>query len=75
MCFKIYSALTDLYRPHPDRTRDWITNPKANGYQALHVTPWVPDGNWIEVQIRSRRMDEIAEKALPHTGNIKIGGA
>ena len=73
MCFKIYSALTDLYRPHPDRTRDWITNPKANGYQALHVTLMGPDGNWIEVQIRSRRMDEIAEKALPHTGNIKSG--
>ncbi|MDE5649582.1 MAG: HD domain-containing protein [Duncaniella sp.] len=49
MCYKIYSSLTDLYRPHPDRTRDWIANPKANGYQALHVTLMGPDGNWVEV--------------------------
>ena len=73
MCFKIYSALTDLYRPHPDRTRDWITNPKANGYQALHVTLMGPDGNWIEVQIRSRRMDEIAEKGFAAHWKYKIG--
>lgn len=73
MCYKIYSALTDLYRPHPDRTRDWISNPKANGYQALHVTLMGPDGNWIEVQIRSRRMDEIAEKGFAAHWKYKIG--
>ncbi len=71
MCYRIYVALTDLYRPHPERTRDWIANPKANGYQALHVTLMGPDGNWIEVQIRSRRMDEIARRALPLTGNTR----
>ncbi len=73
MCYKIYSALTDLYRPHPDRTRDWISNPKANGYQALHVTLMGPEGNWIEVQIRSRRMDEIAEKGFAAHWKYKIG--
>ncbi|MDE6173952.1 MAG: RelA/SpoT family protein, partial [Duncaniella sp.] len=73
MCYKIYVALTDLYRPHPDRTRDWIANPKANGYQALHVTLMGPDGNWIEVQIRSRRMDEIAEKGFAAHWKYKIG--
>lgn len=73
MCYKIYVALTDLYRPHPDRTRDWITTPKANGYQALHVTLMGPDGNWIEVQIRSRRMDEIAEKGFAAHWKYKIG--
>lgn len=73
MCYKIYSALTDLYRPHPDRTRDWVTNPKANGYQALHVTLMGPDGNWVEVQIRSRRMDEIAEKGFAAHWKYKIG--
>ncbi len=73
MCYKIYVALTDLYRPHPDRTRDWIANPKANGYQALHVTLMGPDGNWIEVQIRSRRMDDIAEKGFAAHWKYKIG--
>ena len=73
MCYKIYVALTDLYRPHPDRTRDWISTPKANGYQALHVTLMGPDGNWIEVQIRSRRMDEIAEKGFAAHWKYKIG--
>ena len=73
MCWKIYSAITDLYRPHPERTRDWITTPKANGYQALHVTLMGPDGNWIEVQIRSRRMDEIAEKGFAAHWKYKVG--
>ncbi|MDE6484782.1 MAG: RelA/SpoT family protein [Duncaniella sp.] len=72
-CYKIYSAITDLYRPHPERTRDWITNPKANGYQALHVTLMGPDGHWIEVQIRSRRMDEIAEKGFAAHWKYKQG--
>ena len=73
ICWNIYSAITDLYRLHPDRTRDWISNPKANGYQALHLTVMGPDGNWIEVQIRSRRMDEIAEKGFAAHWKYKIG--
>ncbi|MDE5734806.1 MAG: HD domain-containing protein, partial [Duncaniella sp.] len=73
-CYRIYSMLTDLYRPHPERTRDWIAVPKANGYQALHVTLMGPDGNWIEVQIRSRDMDEIAEKGFAAHWKYKIGG-
>ena len=69
-CFNIYVALTNIYDSHPDRIRDWVTHPKANGYQALHVTLMFRDevrkakGEWIEVQIRSRRMDEIAEKGF-----------
>ncbi|MDR1720353.1 MAG: RelA/SpoT family protein [Dysgonamonadaceae bacterium] len=63
-CWDIYSAITDLYKLRPDRIRDWISNPKANGYQALHVTVMGPDGQWIEVQIRSSRMDEIDEKGF-----------
>ncbi len=73
LCWNIYSAITDLYRLHPDRTRDWISAPKANGYQALHLTVMGPDGNWIEVQIRSRRMDEIAEKGFAAHWRYKIG--
>ena len=73
ICWNIYSAITDRYRLHPDRTRDWISNPKANGYQALHLTVMGPDGNWIEVQIRSRRMDEIAEKGFAAHWKYKIG--
>lgn len=73
ICWNIYSAITDLYRLHPDRTRDWISNPKANGYQALHLTVMGPDGNWVEVQIRSRRMDEIAEKGFAAHWKYKIG--
>jgi GTP pyrophosphokinase len=63
-CWEIYSAITDLYKLKPDRIRDWVSHPKANGYQALHVTVMGPDGQWIEVQIRSAKMDEIAEKGL-----------
>jgi GTP pyrophosphokinase len=61
-CWRVYSILTDYYRPKFDRLRDWISIPKANGYEALHTTVMSKDGNWVEVQIRSRRMDEIAEK-------------
>lgn len=60
-CWQIYTFFTEGHRVHPDRLRDWITTPKANGYRALHLTVMGPDGKWIEVQIRSRRMDEIAE--------------
>ncbi len=73
ICWSIYSAITDIYRLHPDRTRDWISAPKANGYQALHLTVMGPDGNWVEVQIRSRRMDEIAEKGFAAHWKYKIG--
>ena len=73
ICWSIYSAITDLYQLHPTRTRDWIATPKANGYQALHLTVMGPDGNWIEVQIRSQRMDEIAEKGFAAHWKYKIG--
>ncbi len=73
ICWNIYSTITDLYLPHPDRTRDWISTPKANGYQALHLTVMGPDGNWVEVQIRSKRMDEKAEKGFAAHWKYKIG--
>lgn len=63
-CWDIYSAITDVYRIRPDRIRDWVSRPKANGYQALHLTVMGPDGQWVEIQIRSRRMDDIAEKGF-----------
>ena len=61
-CWNIYSIITDSYLPKPDRLRDWVSRPKPNGYEALHVTVMGPEGQWIEVQIRSKRMDEIAER-------------
>lgn len=64
LCWDIYSAITDIYRIRPDRIRDWVSRPKANGYQALHLTVMGPDGQWVEIQIRSRRMDDIAEKGF-----------
>ena len=60
-CFDVLSIVTDIYKPKPDRIRDWITTPKANGYESLHVTVMGPRGNWVEVQIRTDRMDDIAE--------------
>ena len=63
-CWMIYSAITSLYRPHPERIRDWISTPKANGYEALHVTVMSPSGQWVEIQIRSQRMHELAERGL-----------
>jgi GTP diphosphokinase / guanosine-3',5'-bis(diphosphate) 3'-diphosphatase len=60
-CFDVLSLVTDIYKPRPDRIRDWITMPKANGYESLHVTVMGPQGKWVEVQIRTERMDEIAE--------------
>lgn len=62
LCWKAYSIITDFYHPNPDRLRDWVSTPKANGYESLHTTVMGPNGKWVEVQIRSRRMDEIAEK-------------
>lgn len=63
-CWKAYSIVTDLYRPNPDRLRDWVSSPKANGYESLHTTVMGPKGQWVEVQIRSKRMNEIAEKGF-----------
>lgn len=63
-CWHIYSLITDIYKPKPDRIRDWVSTPKANGYEALHCTVMGPNGHWMEVQIRSRRMDEVAERGL-----------
>lgn len=70
-CWRIYNLITQIYTPHPSRTRDWVTIPKSNGYEALHVTVMGPDGLWIEVQIRSQRMDDIAEKGLAAHWNYK----
>lgn len=63
-CWKVYSIITDLYRPNPDRLRDWVSTPKANGYESLHTTVMGPRGQWVEVQIRTKRMNEIAEKGF-----------
>jgi guanosine-3',5'-bis(diphosphate) 3'-pyrophosphohydrolase len=63
-CWNIYSMITDIYMPKPERIRDWVSTPKANGYEALHATVMGPKGNWVEVQIRSRRMDDIAERGF-----------
>jgi GTP pyrophosphokinase len=63
-CWRIYSIVTDFYQPSPDRLRDWISTPRANGYESLHTTVMSPQGKWVEVQIRSKRMDEIAERGL-----------
>ncbi len=64
LCWQIYSTITDIYKSRPERLRDWVSEPKSNGYQALHLTVMGPDGEWVEVQIRSRKMDEIAEKGF-----------
>ncbi len=63
-CWNIYSIITDIYKPKPDRLRDWVSVPKANGYEALHATVMGPSGRWVEIQIRSERMDEIAERGF-----------
>ena len=72
-CWMIYSAITELYRPHPERIRDWISTPKANGYEALHVTVMGKEGQWIEVQIRTDRMHEIAERGYAAHWKYKTG--
>ena len=73
-CFNIYVAISQIYKSHPDRLRDWLNHPKANGYQALHVTLMSKQGRWIEVQIRSDRMDEIAEQGFAAHWKYKEGG-
>ena len=72
-CFKIYVAISKIYKSHPDRLRDWLSQPKANGYQALHVTLMSKQGRWIEVQIRSDRMDEVAEQGFAAHWKYKDG--
>ncbi len=72
-CFNIYVAISKIYKSHPDRLRDWLSHPKANGYQALHVTLMSKQGQWIEVQIRSTRMDEIAENGFAAHWKYKEG--
>jgi GTP diphosphokinase / guanosine-3',5'-bis(diphosphate) 3'-diphosphatase len=74
-CWKVYSFITDEYNPSPERLRDWLSNPKSNGYEALHTTVMGPQGKWVEVQIRSKRMNEIAEKGLAAHWKYKEGAA
>ncbi len=73
-CWKVYSIVTNSYQPNPKRLRDWITTPKASGYESLHTTVMGPNGKWIEVQIRSKRMDEVAEQGLAAHWRYKEGG-
>lgn len=70
-CWRVYSIVTDFYQPNPNRLRDWISTPRANGYESLHTTVMSPNGKWVEVQIRSLRMDEVAEKGLAAHYNYK----
>ena len=72
-CWKVYSIITDEYTPSPERLRDWLSNPKSNGYEALHTTVMGPQGKWVEVQIRTKRMNEIAEKGLAAHWKYKEG--
>jgi GTP pyrophosphokinase len=72
-CWKVYSFITDEYTPSPERLRDWLSNPKSNGYEALHTTVMGPQGKWVEVQIRTKRMNEIAEKGLAAHWKYKEG--
>lgn len=72
-CWKIYSIITDKYRSHTNRLRDWLSHPKSNGYSALHTTVLGPKGRWVEVQIRSKRMDDIAERGLAAHWKYKAG--
>jgi GTP diphosphokinase / guanosine-3',5'-bis(diphosphate) 3'-diphosphatase len=74
-CWKVYSIVTDFYTPSPERLRDWISTPKANGYESLHTTVMSPTGKWVEVQIRSKRMDEIAEKGYAAHWKYKESGS
>lgn len=74
-CWKVYSVVTDFYMPSPERMRDWLSNPKSNGYEALHTTVMGPEGRWVEVQIRSRRMNEIAEMGLAAHWKYKEGAS
>jgi guanosine-3',5'-bis(diphosphate) 3'-pyrophosphohydrolase len=72
-CWRVYSIVTDYYYPNPDRLRDWVSTPKANGYEALHTTVMGPNGQWVEVQVRSERMNEVAEKGYAAHWKYKQG--
>ncbi|GAB2550759.1 RelA/SpoT family protein [Rufibacter soli] len=72
-CWRVYSIVTDFYQPNPDRLRDWISTPKANGYEALHTTVMSKAGQWVEVQIRTKRMDDIAERGYAAHWKYKAG--
>lgn len=72
-CWRVYSIITDFYHPSPERLRDWVSTPKANGYESLHTTVMGPDGKWVEVQIRTTRMDDIAE--MGYAAHWKYKGA
>ena len=74
-CWQVYSVVTDFYQPNIERLRDWISAPKANGYESLHTTVMSPTGKWVEVQIRTKRMDDIAEKGFAAHWKYKEGGA
>lgn len=74
LAWKIYSIVTDHYRPSPSRLRDWISSPKSTGYEALHITVMGPKGRWVEIQVRSERMDEVAEKGYAAHYKYKGGG-
>lgn len=74
-CWGVYSSITDIYKPNPDRLRDWLSNPKTNGYEALHTTVMSSHGKWVEIQIRSERMHEIAEKGFAAHWKYKEGSA
>src|SRR5574344_875924 len=72
-CWQVYSIVTDMYQPNPKRLRDWLSQPKANGYESLHTTVMGPEGKWVEVQIRTKRMDEVAEKGVAAHWKYKGG--
>ncbi len=74
-CWGVYSAITDIYHPNPDRLRDWLSNPKTNGYEALHTTVMSNPGKWVEIQIRTERMHEVAEKGFAAHWKYKEGSA
>ncbi len=74
-CWRAYSIVTDFYKPNPDRLRDWISTPRSNGYESLHTTVMGPGGHWVEVQIRTERMDEVAEKGFAAHWRYKENGA
>lgn len=74
-CWGVYSAITDIYHPNPDRLRDWLSNPKTNGYEALHTTVMSSTGKWVEIQIRTERMHEIAEKGFAAHWKYKEGNS
>ena len=73
-CWHVYSIITDMYRPNPKRLKDWLSVPKSNGYESLHITVWGPEDRWVEVQIRTKRMDEIAERGLAAHWKYKEAG-